>query len=117
MLGYGGFKVGGAYINDGDHSRTTGTASDDLSAWDVGISYGKGPIGVSYMFYKSMVENTSGSDDDTQEIHIVGATYKLGKGVSLHAEYFHYESEEGNSASSGSDNEADVVIVGIETKW
>ncbi len=118
ILGYGGFKVGGGYVWDGDHSRPKTDGDDDLSAWSAGISYGKGPIGVSYAYGRSMIENTSaGADDDTQELHVVGATYKLGKGVSLHAEYFHYESEEGNSADTGDDNEADVIIIGIATAW
>ena len=52
QVGFGGFAVGGGYIDGGDYNAVSGVpaTSGDTSIWHVGVSYTAGPlaVGLSY---------------------------------------------------------------------
>jgi hypothetical protein len=52
QLGYGGFKVGGGYIDAGDYNAVSGVpaSSGDSSVWHAGISYTAGPVAVGLTY-------------------------------------------------------------------
>lgn len=52
QLGYGGFKLGGGYIDAGDYNAVSGNpaTSGDSTAWHVGISYTAGPVAVGFTY-------------------------------------------------------------------
>ena len=52
QLGYGGFKLGGGYIDAGDYNAVSGNpaTSGDSTAWHVGISYTAGPVAVGLTY-------------------------------------------------------------------
>jgi outer membrane protein OmpU len=52
QLGYGGFKLGGGYIDAGDYNAVSGVpaTSGDSSVWHVGISYTAGPVAVGLTY-------------------------------------------------------------------
>jgi outer membrane protein OmpU len=52
QVGYGGFKVGGGYIDAGDYNAVSGVpgSSGDSTVWHVGISYTAGPVAVGLSY-------------------------------------------------------------------
>ena len=49
QVGYGGFKLGGGYIDAGDYNAVSGdpATSGDCTVWHVGISYTAGPVALA----------------------------------------------------------------------
>ena len=87
-LGYAGFSVGGSYaVMDAD-----GVSAADGNFFDVGVAYGTGPweFSATYARGEDIDNDTatrnatngliSGPDETLQQV-VVGANYKLGKGV------------------------------------
>lgn len=88
---YGGWSTGLAYGTNGDSAQpktafvSVGDAQD-VEWWDVAVGYGRGPFGVRLTFYQSIVEKFAVPGEDTQNVYIVGSTYKLGKGMQVYGD-------------------------------
>ncbi|MCH8196655.1 MAG: porin [Proteobacteria bacterium] len=113
-VGYGGWKLGGAYQDNGDGGETKGVADDDMTGWDVGLGYSSGPVHLAVSYVHSEVE-VSASDEDTLDAVVVGGTYVLGGGAKVYAEVFWMDTEAGGGGTTN--NEGYGFILGTAVKF
>ena len=113
-VGYGGWKLGGAYQDNGDGGETKGVADDDMTGWDVGLGYSSGPVILAVSYLHSEVE-VSASDEDTLDVVVVGATYGLGGGAKVFAEVFWMDTDSGGGDTTN--NEGYGFILGTAIKF
>lgn len=123
-VGMAGFTVGGGYSDfngtapafAAGATATAADASSDGSAWELGVSYATGPYSLSagYMTAKDNgTAATAGDDKDTQ--WNIAATYDLGAGVALSADYFHAKADsEGTGTAANTSRTISGLIAGIE---
>jgi outer membrane protein OmpU len=74
QVGYGGFKVGGGYIDAGDYNAVSGVpgSSGDSSVWHVGVSYTAGPVAVGLSYADAEGFKSGPSFDETTFAPSVG---------------------------------------------
>lgn len=128
QLTYGDFTVGGAYRNIrqnlkgnvGNSAIADATADNTGYAWDAGIQYASGPYAVSFVYFKSVAEDTinaAGSEgQDEVELYQVSGTYALGAGVDLLASVGHIEFDDETAKTANADanhNEGWAVMTGL----
>ncbi|MCG8494261.1 MAG: porin, partial [Sneathiellales bacterium] len=104
QLGYGGFKVGGAYKlteNDG------GNLDRERHDWNLGVTYGQGPwtVGVQY----ARVELDDANDGELDAV-VVGGKYVLGPGITAFGGVQFFQGEDDLVGSEG--DEATIFFVG-----
>jgi len=115
-VGMAGFTVGGGYSDFND--TAAGSSARDGEAWELGVAYETGPYTVSaaYMVAKEKATTaTAGDDKDTK--WNIAATYSLGGGVALSANYFNSKADpEGNGTTiaTGKSTQVSGLIAGIE---
>jgi predicted porin len=113
-IGYGGWKLGGAYQDLGDGGPDA-KPGEDSTAWDVGLGYSSGPVilGLSYLHAEVDIPSKGGEDEgDTVNL---GATYMLGGGARVYAEVFWFDTE--SAESSGTTNDGYGFIIGAGVKF
>ena len=115
VVGFGGWKLGANYMNEGDSlEKKSNTFDDDAWAWTVGLGYSQGPVhlGVSYLHSEVEVNEV---DDDESDTIVLGATYMLGGGAKVYADLFWLDQDAGDPASV-SENEGVGFLVGVGVK-
>ncbi len=124
-VGFGGWKVGANYMDKGDSGLDKDQSSlgsrfqqGDATAWTAGIGYSQGPVHLGVSYLHSEVELPNFSDDDENDVIIVGATYMLGGGARVFADVFWLDEESGGSGSKdGTENEGVGFLVGVGVKF
>lgn len=110
-IGMSGFTVGGRYQNvDGEVVAT----SVDGDQWEIGASYETGPYAIAAAYMNSDAKGvvaTAGKDEWTS--WQLGASYDLGAGVGLVAQYMNTKYDNEGAAAAGNSS-ASAVIAGIE---
>jgi outer membrane protein OmpU len=91
QLGYGGFAVGGSYVDMEDLALK--------NSWNAGISYATGPLGLGVSYYSH--EGEAGVED--LDLIALGVAYTLAPGLVVQADYHKYEFSDGG-------DEGDIVI-------
>jgi outer membrane protein OmpU len=111
-VGMAGFTVGGGYTDFNDDSASA-TSPNDGKAWELGVGYETGPYSLSagYMTAKNKDTAIAGDNKDTK--WNLAATYSLGAGVALTADYFHSTADKEGTATTGKTT-VSGVIAGIE---
>ncbi|MCW8916716.1 MAG: porin [Magnetovibrio sp.] len=108
-----GFTLGGGYMDIND-DRTSPTTSLDGESWELGVGYVTGPYSFSaaYMTASEKATATAGDDEDTK--WNLAATYDMGAGVALTANYFKSEADqEGTTAAT----DVSGLIAGVEVSF
>jgi outer membrane protein OmpU len=115
-VGMAGFTVGGGYSDIND--TATGSSAADGNTWELGVSYATGPYSVSAAYMKAENKDTTATAGDNKDTAWkVAATYDMGAGVALTANYFHLKSDPegtGTTTATGKSSSASGVIAGIE---
>ena len=110
-VGMSGFTVGGGYSDFSD--TQTGSNANDGKSWELGVAYETGPYTLSagYMVANNTGTATAGDNEDTR--WNLAATYDMGAGVALTADYFNSEAD-AEGAASTTKTSISGVIAGIE---
>ena len=115
-VGMAGFTVGGGYSDFND--TATGSSAADGEAWELGVSYATGPYSVSAGYMAAKNKDTVATPGDNKDTKWnIAATYDMGAGVALTADYFHSKADpEGNGTSiaNGKSTTISGLIAGIE---
>jgi len=118
-VGMAGFTVGGGYADFNERRSNVGTnESQDGSAWELGVAYETGPYAVSAAYMsdkKKGLTATAGDDKDTK--WNIAATYDMGAGVALTADYYHAKADPegaGTTIATGKSTSVSGLIAGIE---
>jgi len=117
-LGFAGVTVGGSFAEQNN------AGTEDGQAYDVGISYGTGPWGVSFTYFKGENVNDetptalTGNDEELAQ-YLAGVTYKLATGVTLmgFGAYVDFEEDTGDAGGSGDDVDGFVIGTGIKVSF
>ncbi|WP_069959464.1 porin [Magnetovibrio blakemorei] len=118
-VGMAGFTVGGGYSDVNDTQSVAGrtlNGSQDGNTWELGVSYATGPYTVSAAYMKAeQVQSIATAGDDKDTAWKIAATYDMGAGVALTANYFNLKADpEGNTALTQTSRTINGVIAGIE---
>lgn len=115
-VGMAGVTIGGGYsaMNDDSGVQSATVASLDGKAWELGVAFETGPYTMSagYMKAESKGTTTAGNHEDTK--WNLAATYDMGAGVALTADYFRSKSDAEGTAVAATDGTVSGVIAGIE---
>jgi predicted porin len=93
-IGFSGFTVGGSYGEDNQGLA----GSQDLSGWDVGVTYSTGPWGVGATWFHGETELAAGGNDEV-DLAEIGANYALGPGITIMGALQYYD-EDNNVATN-----------------
>ncbi len=126
-LGYAGITIGGSFAEQNNAGNQDGTA------WDAGISYETGPWGFSFTYFKGENVNNENAatlnaagqsaNDEERQAFLIGASYKLAKGVQLSAfgAYEDFDEEAGDAGgpnvTTGDDVDGFVIGTGIKVSF
>ena len=111
-LGYAGFTLGGSFaqITDG---VIVGTTTTEGHAYDVGLAYETGDIGVSFTYFHGETDgNLLVAGESEHDSYALSGAYALGPGVSLLGTVGYTEFD-GELAGSGDDNDGFYVTTGL----
>jgi predicted porin len=111
-VGFGGFTVGGAWLDDDD--RSGAAAGIDATDWNLGLRYVTGPWGVGITYAQKEFDLAGGGEDELQVLE-VGGSYALGPGVDLTAGVQWCELDGGSpvpATATAASNDALVFIIG-----
>lgn len=113
-VGYQGFEVGGAYVDNGDSNNTAGVANDQETAWHVGGRYEQGPWGVAVSYIQEDYDTNGGRGTDTSggsyDAFIIGGAYKIADGLSAGADLSFFD----RNKDTGTDDNGYVLV--LETR-
>jgi hypothetical protein len=118
-VGFAGFQLAAAYLDNGDSGCTKANANCDAGdGYNVGASYNFGPGGVSVMWQESSDDLNGDSREDEASILHAGINYNIAEGLSTHlnAYWFDLENESGSGVATNS-NDATVVILGTRVTF
>ena len=117
-LGYGNWKFGAGYQDNGDGGEAKSqTGEDDSRAWDVGLGYAAGPLHLGVSWLHAEVDDPGGADandEDEGDTVNVGATYMLGGGARVYAEVFWFDTESGDSHPTNNDGFGFILGTGVK---
>ncbi len=120
-LTYGGFGIGGSWVDFAEKGLAQGvrTAGGDAGSYfDIGVSYGAGPWGISFGWFESSVSNATGAGSDTDvQIWSVDAAYQVAPGWELAAALHLVDAENINATAVEVDNDATLFLISNEFKF
>ena len=103
-VGFGGFTIGGSYADNKNNAR-------GAEIFDVGVSYGTGPWGVSATYvHGKLTESGNMSGEPTIDKFLIGLSYDLATGVNLGAIAAYVEGD--SNADDTQPEDGDGFIIG-----
>jgi predicted porin len=123
QVGYRGFRLGGGYTDDGDSLGTAGTADDDITSWNVGLTYENGPwgVGVSYLdtdFDTNADGSTIGGGatgtGGDYTAWAFGGTYTVAPGLTVGADLAFFDR---NATGTANDNDGYVAMTDVSAAF
>jgi outer membrane protein OmpU len=115
QVGFGGFLIGGGYVDADDFNVPTGATGADQSVWHAGVSYTAGPVavGASYMDAEGY-KSAGGTYASDYKAYGVGAAYTLAPGLVVQTEFMYIDENlrTAPNAVGTVSNEGYVVMVG-----
>jgi outer membrane protein OmpU len=118
-VGIGGITIGGSYYDQTDiDSGKGGTSnSDEVEAWDIGISWASGPYKLSATYFHAEKPLASGDqgEDEVDKIYVSG-DYAMGPGVNLNGTIMHVEWSD-ESTADADNNEGWAVVGGVKVSF
>lgn len=121
QLGYKGFALGAGYTHDGDSGLTAGTANDDVTKWNAGLTYNATAwgLGVSYAHVDFDqagtpfgVTGATGSGG-TYSAWGVGGVYKIAPGLTASADLVFFD----RNRDTGSDTDGYVALTEVRAAF
>jgi outer membrane protein OmpU len=117
LFTFGGFALGGGYVDAGDFKvPTVGAIDNDQSVWHAGFSYTAGPVAVaaSYMEAEGYSDANGGYSTD-YKAYGVGATYTVAPGLLLETDLMYFQDDfltGTRGATTKGSNDGYVFVVG-----
>ncbi len=113
QLSYNGFTFGGGYTDNGDSLQAEAQTSDDITSWNVGLTYENGPWGVGVSYLDEDYEtngDTAGTDGGDYSALAFGGTYKVAPGLTTGLDMAFYDRDR---AGSVNDEDGWVAVVDV----
>jgi len=115
-LGYAGFTIGGSYADLNDAGA--GGGARDGKVWDLGVSYETGPWGFSVTFLHGLnADDENPGFDEELDRFLLGASYRLARGLELNAygAYLEFDEKVGDGGGRGGDD-LEAWVIGTAVK-
>ena len=93
-IGMGGATVGMSYYDNGD--RSNGNYRAGTSGWNIGAKYALGSLTPSITYSALELEADAGEASSDETALVIGATYAVGGGMTVFAEYMALEVDMGD---------------------
>ena len=119
-LAFGGFSVGGGYLNMGDAAlakTATGAFKNDAKSWNAGIQYSTGPwiVGANFMDEQREGSTTTSGDDEARAFG-AGFKYSVAPGFSLIGEVVFFDIKD-EGGGTGSDDDGTAIAIGSKLSF
>lgn len=118
-LSYGGFTIGGSYLNQGDSGLLkAGTYKSSAKSWAAGIEYKTGPwiVGVNWMKEQREGAVTT-PEDEKADAYAAGFTYNVAPGFNVIGEVVFFKLTDDVTGATTNKNEGTAVIVGSQINF
>ena len=112
-VGYAGFTISGAFVEDGLALARTGQL-EDLSSWQAGLAYETGSLGVS-LTYVDTTFAQAGVLESERQSWMLGGLYQIAPNITLNARAFHVDGSA--QTEMPSDLEGTGGTVGVRLKF
>jgi outer membrane protein OmpU len=118
VVGFGPFKVGGAfeYLQDRDTPVSVASGSQTRKTWDIGAEYIIGPFSVSFDWTRALLTNREVNAGAINDIFALAGDYQLGPGIDLGLgiDYTHYQTSVPNTVNvSGTPYSGLAIMAGL----
>jgi outer membrane protein OmpU len=115
QVGFGGFLLGGGYVDADDFNVPTGATGVDQSVWHAGLTYTAGPVavGASYMDAEGY-KGAGGTYASDYKAYGLGAAYTIAPGLVVQSDLMWIDEEVRATPNAGPtfSNEGYVFILG-----
>jgi outer membrane protein OmpU len=115
QVGFGGFLLGGGYVDADDFNVPTGATGVDQSVWHAGLTYTAGPVavGASYMDAEGY-KGAGGTYASDYKAYGLGAAYTIAPGLVVQSDLMWIDEEVRATPNAGPtfSNEGYVLILG-----
>jgi len=112
-VGYAGFTISGAFVEDGLALARTGQL-EDLTSWQAGLAYETGSLGVS-LTYVDTTFDQAGALESERQSWMLGGLYQIAPNVTLNARAFYVDGSADRDMPS--DLEGTGGTVGVRLKF
>lgn len=121
QVGYMGFTLGGGYTDNGDSGLTDGATDDDVTLWNVGLTYADGPWGVGINYVDADFDQAGtpfglagvvGSGGDYTAWGL-GGTYKIAPGLTTGADLVFFDRDR----VTGTDTDGYVLVTEVRAAF
>ncbi|WP_167730630.1 porin [Terasakiella sp. SH-1] len=112
------WTISGAFLETDNKGTVTGKES---TAWEAGVTYKMGPYGFSAGYFNRQTEDSglSGALEDTTDLYLLSASYKLGPGVTLAGSLTNIVTDDASDRSPNQTDEGSnwALITGIKAHF
>jgi len=121
QLGYAGFTLGGGYTDNGDSGQTAGGTDDNVSNWNLGLTYNADNWGVGINYIDVDFDETAvplgvtgatGAGGDFTAWG-VGGTYKVAPGLTAGADFVSYDRDR----VTGTDTDGYALVTEVKVAF
>jgi hypothetical protein len=110
-LGFAGFTVGGSYGLQED------AGADEGQSFDLGVSYGTGPWGVSLTYFNGEADGAAGGGDEELQTVEAAASYALGPGIKVVGSVGWNDFSDDESGADDASNDGFWIVSGIKLSF
>jgi predicted porin len=110
-LGFAGFTVGGSYSLQEDAGANEG------QAFDLGVSYGTGPWGVSLTYFNGEADGAAGGGNEELQTIEAAASYALGPGIKVVGSVGWNDFEDDETGADDDSNDGFWIVSGIKLSF
>jgi len=121
QLGYKGFTLGGAYVDNGDSAQATGVSDDNVTSWNLGLTYNADAwaVGINYIDFDldtngvplgSAGASATGGDYSAWGF---GGLYKIAPGLTAGADFVSFE----RNRTAGTDTDGYAVVTEVKVAF
>ena len=112
-VGYAGFTISGAFVEDGLALARTGQL-EDLTSWQAGLAYETGSLGLSLTYVDTTFDQAGALASDRQS-WMLGGLFQLAPNITLNARAFYVDGSAKDDMPS--DVEGTGGTVGVRLKF
>jgi hypothetical protein len=113
QVGFGGFLVGGGYVDADDFNTPVGSTGTDQSVWHAGVSYTAGPVAVGASYMDAEGFKGDGTYNSDYKAYALGAAYTIAPGLVVQSDFIYFEEDNRATPTTATiSNEGYVFILG-----
>lgn len=109
---FGHFTVAGSYGDNGKSGLPVGGAPKKSKYFDAGVSYEKGPMGVSVTYFDSKRGVAGATAANTAKVWAAGGNYRAATGLDFHFDVYNIDAKNKNGGPATRSMNSTVFLLG-----